>query len=158
MFYVAADNKTELKSILEVIGQNETIRSLIKDFRFTYRNERITDTKKSEVLKLTLSDSTQALTLAKRIEKLGNNRLVKVEASNCRTLQDIERTVYSRQRWLRLYRFMMSQQRFLDLENHMLHPQDTKTSYGVDPIVDFSSIWTNACRGYSTTQYTAFEG
>jgi hypothetical protein len=60
--YVAADNKTELKSILEAIGQNETITSLIKDFRFTYRNERITDTKESEVLKLTLSDSTKALT------------------------------------------------------------------------------------------------
>jgi len=67
---------------LEAIGQNETIPSLIRDFRFIYRNERIIDTKESEVLKLTLSDSTKALTLAKRIEKPGNNRLVKVRLYN----------------------------------------------------------------------------
>jgi len=38
--YVAVDNKTELKSILEVIGQNETIRSLIKTICFTHKTRR----------------------------------------------------------------------------------------------------------------------
>jgi len=35
---------------------------VIKDHEFVFRYERITDDTKSEVLKLTLSDSTKALT------------------------------------------------------------------------------------------------
>jgi DNA polymerase, archaea type len=70
--YVAADDKSDLKSILKEEGEN--IAWLIKDYEFTPKYERITDSTKSEVLKLTLSDSTKALTLARKIETLGGKK------------------------------------------------------------------------------------
>lgn len=73
--YVAADNKVDLKSLISAAkgkeNDNEDISSLIKEYEFTSRYERITDIKESEVLKLTLSDSSRAITLARRIEEIG---------------------------------------------------------------------------------------
>ena len=51
-------------------NDNNNISSLIRDCEFTSRYERITDVTKSDVLRLTLADSTKALTLARRIETL----------------------------------------------------------------------------------------
>jgi DNA polymerase elongation subunit (family B) len=76
--YVASNYKADFKSILEA---NDII-SLIKEYEFTSCYERIVDTKESEVLKLTLSDSTKALTLAKRIEALGDNKFGKYRLYN----------------------------------------------------------------------------
>ncbi len=67
--YIASDTKSNLKSILQ---QDQIIASYVKDFEFVTKYERITDTSKSQVLKLTLKDSTKALTLARKIEQLGN--------------------------------------------------------------------------------------
>ena len=69
--YVASDyiNKSDLlKLILEQQEGNNT--ELIKDYEFVSKYKRITDTTRSDVLKLTLSDSTKALALARRIESL----------------------------------------------------------------------------------------
>ena len=88
--YVAADNKSDLKSILSVIVAKQTENNnnngwLIKDHEFVSRYERITDDTKSEVLKLTLSDSTKALKLARDIERrldgdgIGKFRLYNVD-------------------------------------------------------------------------------
>jgi len=63
--YVTADNNSDLKSILSVIvakqSKNNNNVVVIKDHEFVFRYEMITDDTKSEVLKLTLSDSTKAL-------------------------------------------------------------------------------------------------
>ncbi|HZA69877.1 MAG TPA: hypothetical protein VE548_09270 [Nitrososphaeraceae archaeon] len=78
--YVAADNKADLESILFSLLDNKenkrgnNIPPLIKEYKFVSRYERIVDSTKSFVLQLTLFDSTKALTLAKRIERLGSNR------------------------------------------------------------------------------------
>ena len=73
--YVAANNKVDLKSLISTAkrkeNDNESISSLVKEYEFTSRYERITDIKESEVLKLTLSDSSRAIALARRIEKIG---------------------------------------------------------------------------------------
>jgi DNA polymerase-2 len=69
--YVASDyiNKSDLeKLILKQQEGNNT--ELIKDYEFVSKYKRITDTTRSDVLKLTLSDSTKALALARRIESL----------------------------------------------------------------------------------------
>ena len=76
--YVAADNKADLESILfSLLDIKENKRGnnnppLIKEYKFVSRYERILDSTKSFVLQLTLFDSTKALTLAKRIERLGS--------------------------------------------------------------------------------------
>ena len=76
--YVAADNKADLESMLFSLLDNKEHKkgnnnqSLIKEYRFVSRYERIIDNTKSFVLQLTLLDSTKALTLAKRVERLGS--------------------------------------------------------------------------------------
>jgi DNA polymerase-2 len=64
MLFSLLDNKEHKK------GNNN--QSLIKEYRFVSRYERIIDNTKSFVLQLTLLDSTKALTLAKRVERLGS--------------------------------------------------------------------------------------
>jgi len=66
--YVASDDKSDLYSILNT--NDEKIISLIKDHEFISRYEKITDCRKHEILKLTLSDPTKAPILARGIEKL----------------------------------------------------------------------------------------
>ena len=66
--YVASDHKSDLYSILNT--NDEKIISLIKDHEFISRYEKITDYRKHEILKLTLSDPTKAPILARGIEKL----------------------------------------------------------------------------------------
>ncbi|HET7148508.1 MAG TPA: DNA polymerase domain-containing protein [Candidatus Nitrosopolaris sp.] len=66
--YVASDDNSDLYSILNT--NDEKIISLIKDHEFISRYEKITDDRKQDILKLTLSDSTKASILARRIEKL----------------------------------------------------------------------------------------
>ena len=80
--YVAANDKADLKSILLESKENESIQSLIKDHKFVSRYEKIIDTTKSNVLKLTLLDSTKALTLARRIERLGGGKFGKYRLYN----------------------------------------------------------------------------
>ena len=74
--YVASDDNSYLKSIIggtDSNGRNNNISSLIRDYEFMPRYERITDVTKSDVLKLMLVDSTKALTLARRIGMLYGN-------------------------------------------------------------------------------------
>jgi len=61
--YVTADNNSDLKSILSVIVAKQSKNNNNVDWllKIVFRYERITDDTKSEVLKLTLSDSTKAL-------------------------------------------------------------------------------------------------
>jgi DNA polymerase, archaea type len=80
--YVAANDKADLKSIVLKSKENENILSLIKDHKFVSRYEKIIDTTKSDVLKLTLLDSTKALTLARRIERLGSGKFGKYRLYN----------------------------------------------------------------------------
>ena len=80
--YVAANDKADLNSILLESKENENIQSLIKDHEFVSQYEKIIDTTKSNVLKLTLLDSTKALTLARRIERLGGGKFGKYRLYN----------------------------------------------------------------------------
>jgi DNA polymerase elongation subunit (family B) len=76
--YVASDNKPLLKSITN----KEEISYFIKDYEITSKYEKITDTTESEVLQLTLIDSTKAAQLASRIERMarfGELRLYNVD-------------------------------------------------------------------------------
>jgi DNA polymerase-2 len=66
--YVTSDDKSDLYSILN--SNDQKIISLIKDHEFISRYEKITDGRKHDVLKLTLSDSTKGPILAQRIEQL----------------------------------------------------------------------------------------
>jgi DNA polymerase, archaea type len=69
--YVASDNKLDLKSLMDKIHRDESdIASIVKGYELTPRYERITDSTITEVLKLTLSDSTKALALVSKIETL----------------------------------------------------------------------------------------
>src|SRR5919202_1272975 len=71
--YVASDRNSYLKSIVDIMERNDgndSIASLIKDYEFVFRYEKITDGTKSNVLKLKLTDSTNALTLARKIEAM----------------------------------------------------------------------------------------
>jgi len=68
--YVAANNKPDLISIIK----RTEVMEQVDDFEFVSRYERITDSHKSNVLRLSLKDSERALSLAKQIEALGNNR------------------------------------------------------------------------------------
>ena len=63
-FYIASNNKSNLEQII----QNDSIASLIRSYDFVKRFERITDTKKSTVLKLLSFDGN--LKLANIIEKM----------------------------------------------------------------------------------------
>src|SRR5919112_1550028 len=82
--YVASDyvNKSELEKLILKQQQEGNNSELIKDYEFVSKYERITDIRRSDVLKLTLSDPTKALTLARRIErfdKFGKLRLYNVD-------------------------------------------------------------------------------
>jgi DNA polymerase elongation subunit (family B) len=70
--YVTTDNKSDLISLLLYIQNNDKTMKLVKSYNLTNQYERITDSQKSEVLRLELSDPTKAITLAKRIERFGN--------------------------------------------------------------------------------------
>ncbi|MDF2728134.1 MAG: polymerase elongation subunit, partial [Nitrososphaera sp.] len=61
--YVSSDNKYDLASI----AKDKRISSFIKCYEFVKKYEKIIDKTKSEVLKLTLTDSSQAQKLAKYI-------------------------------------------------------------------------------------------
>lgn len=61
--YVASDNKYDLASV----AKDERVSSFIKRHEFVKKYEKIIDKTKSEVLKLTLTDSSQAQKLAKCI-------------------------------------------------------------------------------------------
>jgi DNA polymerase, archaea type len=70
--YVTTDNKSDLISLLIYIQNNDKTMKLIKSYNLTNQYERITDSQKSEILRLQLSDPTIVITLAKRIERFGN--------------------------------------------------------------------------------------
>ena len=63
--YVASDSKQDLASI--AISKDKHVSSFIKHYEFVHKYEKITDNAKSEVLKLTLTDSSKAQQLAKYI-------------------------------------------------------------------------------------------
>jgi len=76
--YVASDDKPLLKSILN----KDKILSLVEDFEFISKNEKLTDEYPSQVLQLKLKDSSKALTLALEVEKMsgfGQLRLYNVD-------------------------------------------------------------------------------
>lgn len=76
--YVASDDKPLLKSILN----KDKILSLVEDFEFISKNEKLTDDYPSQVLQLKLTDSSKALTLALEVEKMsgfGQLRLYNVD-------------------------------------------------------------------------------
>src|SRR5215208_4477601 len=82
--YVASDyiNKSELKKLILKQQQEGNNSELIKNYEFISKYEKITDIRRSDVLKLTLLDPTKALTLARRIErfdKFGKLRLYNVD-------------------------------------------------------------------------------
>ncbi|HEX9318585.1 MAG TPA: DNA polymerase domain-containing protein [Nitrososphaeraceae archaeon] len=76
--YVASDSKSILKSIIN----KEEISSFVKDYEIRTKYEKMTDTIESEVLQLTLTESTKAAQLASRIERIarfGEVRLYNVD-------------------------------------------------------------------------------
>ena len=76
--YVGADDKPRLKSALAQVGASQ----LVKGYEFVQKYERITDASKSEVLKVTLSNSYRAEELAKQIMlagRFGEFRLYNVD-------------------------------------------------------------------------------
>ncbi|MFY9870175.1 MAG: DNA polymerase domain-containing protein [Candidatus Nitrosopolaris sp.] len=79
--YAASDDKTILNSIL--FGKDKRISNLVKYCEFESHYERITDITRSEILKLTLVDSTKALLLARMIESIyGDNSFCKIRLYN----------------------------------------------------------------------------
>ncbi|HEU4448159.1 MAG TPA: DNA polymerase domain-containing protein [Nitrososphaeraceae archaeon] len=76
--YVTSDNKHDLASV----AKDERVSSFIKRYEFVKKYEKIIDNTKSEVLKLTLIDSSQAQKLAKYIMlggRFGQFRLYNVD-------------------------------------------------------------------------------
>jgi DNA polymerase, archaea type len=65
--YAAADGRADLEAIL---GNGETMQ-FVQDHEFVERREKITDLKKSTVLKLTIADPAKMPAVARRIERLG---------------------------------------------------------------------------------------
>jgi DNA polymerase-2 len=79
--YAASDDKTILNSIL--CTKDKGISDMVKYCKFESRYERITDTTRSDVLRLALADSTKAVSLAKMIVAIyGHNTLGKVRLYN----------------------------------------------------------------------------
>src|SRR5919106_3759309 len=70
--YVASDNRADLTSLLYHIHNNDKTMKLVSCYEFTNKYERITDSQKSKVLRLELSDPTKATTIARSIERFGN--------------------------------------------------------------------------------------
>jgi DNA polymerase, archaea type len=79
--YVASDTKSELISLI----RNSRISSFVKAFEFKEKYEYPHEQGKKEVLKITVNDSSQIVTLAKDIEKIstrfGHYRLYNVDVS-----------------------------------------------------------------------------
>ncbi len=82
--YAASDDKMVLNSILSVLcTKNKVIPDIVKYCKFESCYERITDTTRSDVLRLALADSTKAVALARIIEAIyGHNILAKVRLYN----------------------------------------------------------------------------
>ena len=81
--YAASDDKTALNSIL--YAEDKNISDFIKYCEFKSHYERITDIARSEILKLTLVDSTKAQSLARMIEAIyshNNNSFCKFRLYN----------------------------------------------------------------------------
>jgi DNA polymerase, archaea type len=79
--YAASDDKTILNSIL--FRKDKRISNLVKYCEFESHYERITDITRSEILKLTLIDSTKAILLARMIESIyGDNSFCKIRLYN----------------------------------------------------------------------------
>src|SRR5215469_10327355 len=79
--YAASDDKTILNSIL--VAKDKKVSNLIKYCEFESRYERIIDTARSEILKLSLVDSTKVLLLARMIQTIyGNNNFCKIRLYN----------------------------------------------------------------------------
>src|ERR1700745_977974 len=79
--YAASDDKTILNSILSM--KDKRISDLTKYCEFKSHYERITDTARSDVLKITLVDSTKAVILARMIEsRYGHNSFCNVRLYN----------------------------------------------------------------------------
>jgi DNA polymerase, archaea type len=79
--YAASDDKTILNSIL--LTKDKRISNLVKYCEFKSHYERIIDIARSEILKLSLVDSTKALLLARMIESTyGNNNFCKIRLYN----------------------------------------------------------------------------
>ena len=64
--YVVSDNNNNCVELLNSIQEEDE--QLIKEYEFTFRYERIIDTKQTKTLKLTLLDNIKPLTLTRRIE------------------------------------------------------------------------------------------
>jgi DNA polymerase, archaea type len=79
--YVASDTKSELISLI----RNSRISSFVKAFEFKEKYEYPHEQGKKEILKITVNDSSQIVTLAKDIEKIstrfGHYRLYNVDVS-----------------------------------------------------------------------------
>ena len=67
-FYVAADDKSDLESIV----RDNHFEKFVRSFEFVSKHETIMDYKKSEILKITLQDSQQSAFLASTIRRMGN--------------------------------------------------------------------------------------
>jgi len=65
--YVAADDKSELLSLL---GEEQIMKD-VEDYEFVLKYERLSDTIKKRVLKLSLKEGAKALKLARQIESFG---------------------------------------------------------------------------------------
>jgi DNA polymerase, archaea type len=79
--YAASDDKTILNSIL--VAKDNRVSNLVKYCEFESHYERIIDIARSEILKLSLVDSTKALLLARMIETIyGNNNFCKIRLYN----------------------------------------------------------------------------
>jgi DNA polymerase-2 len=78
--YVVSDNNNNCVELLNSIQEEDE--QLIKEYEFTFRYERIIDTKQTKTLKLTLLDSIKALTLARRIETFGKSKFGKYRIYN----------------------------------------------------------------------------
>lgn len=79
--YAASDDKIILNSILA--AKDKRVSNLVKHCEFESHYERIIDIARSEILKLSLVDSTKALLLARMIESIyGNNNFCKFRLYN----------------------------------------------------------------------------
>ncbi len=79
--YAASDDKSILNSILA--AKDKRVSNLVKYCEFESHYERIIDIARSEILKLSLVDSTKALLLARMIESIyGNNNFCKIRLYN----------------------------------------------------------------------------
>ena len=69
--YVASDNKADLTSLLCHIHSNDKIMRLVSCYEFTNKYERITDSQKSEVLRLRAIRSYKSDNFSEEYRKIG---------------------------------------------------------------------------------------